>query len=131
MMKLLLVVAIALAVTSCLAIKPPSNQFRKKLQGPPSEFAQHRIPKPEESALNSQSSWHEITFTKAEDGTFVWKGEVRIFLPKSLFSLSEAIYFIFLFAPRGVDLDLFTNGHISVDLHATCDRVSTWPFLLI
>ena len=77
-MKFFILLALALVATSCLAIKPPSDEFRKKLQGPPSEFAQFRIPKPELAALNSESSWHELTFSKADDGTFVWKGEVVV-----------------------------------------------------
>jgi hypothetical protein len=51
---------------------------RKKLQGPPSEFAQHTIPQPELAALTSDSAWYDLMFTKADDGTFVWKGEVVV-----------------------------------------------------
>ncbi|ELR25113.1 conditioned medium factor, putative [Acanthamoeba castellanii str. Neff] len=92
-MKFFILLALALVATSCLAIKPPSDEFRKKLQGPPSEFAQHRIPKPELAALNSESSWHELTFSKADDGTFVWKGEMvvdsKVELDISVFSPYE------------------------------------------
>jgi len=77
-MKLFVIVVISLIATSCLAIKPPTDEFRKKLQGPPSEFASHRVPQPEMAALNSESSWHELIFTKAADGTYVWKGEVVV-----------------------------------------------------
>jgi hypothetical protein len=52
--------------------------YRKKLQGPPSEFAQHVIPEPMMAALTSDSAWYDLTFTKSDDGTFVWKGEVVV-----------------------------------------------------
>jgi len=69
---------VALLVAVAIAIQPPSNEFRKKLQGPPSEFAQHTIPQPELAALTSDSAWYDLMFTKADDGTFVWKGEVVV-----------------------------------------------------
>jgi len=90
-MKFFILLALALVATSCLAIKPPSDEFRKKLQGPPSEFAQYRIPKPELAALNSESSWHELTFSKADDGTFVWKGEVILSTIQSSSSSSSLL----------------------------------------
>lgn len=62
-------------ISSCLLV---DDVCRKKLQGPPSEFAQHVIPQPELAALTSDSAWYDLMFTKADDGTFVWKGEVVV-----------------------------------------------------
>jgi pimeloyl-ACP methyl ester carboxylesterase len=76
MMRVLLVATLLIAAV--LAIQPPSNEYRKKLQGPASEFAQHRIPQPALAAQTSDSAWYDLTFTKADDGSFVWKGDIVV-----------------------------------------------------
>jgi len=100
-MRKLFVLAVLMLLASCWALTPPSNEFRKKLQGPPSEFAQHRLPKPEEAAINTEASWHELYFVEAEQGTYVWKGELVVDSPVELH--------LSIFTPFEDDLDIIVT----------------------
>jgi len=48
---------LALVVCAVLAIPAPPDEYRKKLAGPPTEFADFEIPSPESGALDGSSAF--------------------------------------------------------------------------
>lgn len=89
---------------------------RKKLQGPPSEFAQHRIPEPVQAAEISESVWLELVFTRNTENPscFLWKDVFIVDSPEeldiSLFSPYEDKLDIVVQPPGGSAFSLKLNN---------------------
>eukprot|EP01089_Gocevia_fonbrunei_P021722 TRINITY_DN853_c0_g1_i1.p1 TRINITY_DN853_c0_g1~~TRINITY_DN853_c0_g1_i1.p1 ORF type:complete len:484 (-),score=123.49 TRINITY_DN853_c0_g1_i1:645-2096(-) len=67
-MKAVLLVCLILVVSAYAAVKAPGREFRKQLQGPPSDFAVLAIPSPEKAALRADSSMIPFTLAPSRNG---------------------------------------------------------------
>lgn len=112
---------VVLAIVVAEAVVPPGEEYRKKLQGPPSEFENHRVPPPSQATLVSESSWHELVMTRTPDGeSFEWSGEVKVD--------SEVELDISLFSPFEDHLDLIVKppGQLPLSVNSALRLQDLW-----
>ncbi|GAB4113912.1 MAG: conditioned medium factor [Wenzhouxiangellaceae bacterium] len=64
------------ALTLCLSAAALAEPIPKQLAGPPSEFAQMRLPDPATTATTSTSALLPVTLTQDRDGVWRWQGEL-------------------------------------------------------
>lgn len=64
------------ALTLCLSAAALAEPIPKQLAGPPSEFAQMRLPDPATTATTSTSALLPVTLTQERDGVWRWQGEL-------------------------------------------------------
>lgn len=61
---------VVLLIALLAVVASAAGPHRKRLAGPPEEFALHRVPNPADVLLTERSITHNIYFEKGQDGTF-------------------------------------------------------------